>query len=92
MQQIWNVVDTKTRLHEILNRVDTDAPQVIRRQCKDYILMSGEQYRHLTGEVPNFLDYLMNHGPKTNDLEPMPRNVSTSRQLNVMIINPWDEG
>jgi prevent-host-death family protein len=82
-QTEWNIADAKSRLSEVLNRVDEQAPQIIRRRGKDYVLITGEQYRQLTGESPDFLDYLMNHGPKMDDLEVMPRVATPMREIDL---------
>lgn len=83
MSHAWNVADAKSRFSELLNEADTDSPQVIRRRGTDYVLMTGEQYRMLTGKVPDFLEYLINHGPKTDKLQTMPRQKSAMREVDL---------
>ncbi len=83
MNKPWNVADAKSRFSELLNQADHDSPQVIHRRDTDYVLMTGEQYRLLTGKVPDFLDYLINHGPKTDKLEPMPRQKTAMREVDL---------
>ena len=79
----WNVSDAKNRLSEVLNRADQEAPQVIRRRERDYVVMSSEHYRKLTGQVPDFLDYLIDHGPRFDEFERMPRNPSPMRKVDL---------
>lgn len=79
----WNVADAKNKLSEVLNRADHEAPQVIRRRERNYIVMSSEHYRKLTGQVPNFLDDLIDQGPRFDEIELMPRHPSPMRDVDL---------
>ena len=68
----WNVAEAKNKLSEVLNRADDEA-QIITRRDREYILMSGEQYRRIVGVAPDFLDHLIDSGPKVENLDLMPR-------------------
>lgn len=58
----------------MLIRADAGAPQVITQRGRDHVLMSGEAYRKLAGEVPNFMDLLVRQGPRfEDDFAPMHR-------------------
>ena len=79
----WNVSEAKNRLSEVLNRADQEEPQVIRRRERDYVVMSSEDYKKLTGQVPDFIDYLINHGPRFDEIELMPRDPSPMREIDL---------
>ena len=78
----WNVAEAKSRFSEMLNRADAHEPQIIRRRSKDYILLTGEDYRKLTGEEPDFLDHLLN-GPSLDELELPKRGRDAMREVSL---------
>ena len=55
----WKLAEAKNRLSEVLNLVDDNEPQVITRKGKDYIVLAGDEYRHLKGEKPNLIDVIL---------------------------------
>ena len=63
----WKVAEAKNRLSEVLNRAD-EAPQIITRRDRGYVVLPEEKYRELTGEKRSLKDLLMN-APRIGDLE-----------------------
>lgn len=77
----WKIADAKNRLSEVLNRADMHTPQIIRRHSKEYVVISGEDYRALTGDKPDFLDVLMN-GPSLEGVD-LERDKSPMREIDL---------
>lgn len=55
----WNLADAKNRLSEVVNLALTEGPQTITRRNDTVILISAEKYAELTGDKPDFKDYLL---------------------------------
>ena len=68
----WNLSEAKNRLSEVLTRADAEAQTIVRRD-RDYVLMSGGDYRKLKGQEPTFTDFLIDVGPRFDELEPWNR-------------------
>ena len=65
----WQVQEAKQRFSELLRRVQVDGPQVVTRHGEEIaVVIDITDYRHLTGEVLSFKDYLR-AGPALDDLE-----------------------
>ena len=69
----WNLTEAKSRLSEVLNLADAEVQTIVRRD-KEYVLMTGEEYRKLKGKEPTFTEFLVDIGPRFDDLEPMKRD------------------
>ncbi len=78
----WNISEAKNKLSEVLNHADKET-QIIRRRQQDYVLMSGEHYRKITGKTPDFLDALINEGPRFDDLELPSRDHASMREIDL---------
>jgi len=55
----WKLSDAKNRLSELVNRVITDGPQLIRRRNDAFVVVSEAQYRQLVGERPSLKRLLL---------------------------------
>ena len=66
----WNVSEAKNRLSEVLTCADAEA-QIIVRRDREYVLMAGDAYRKLKGHEATFTDYLIDAGPRFDEVEPM---------------------
>lgn len=73
----WNSSEAKSRLSEALNLADAEAQTIVRRD-QDYVLMTGKEYRKLKGKEPTFTEFLIDVGPRFDELEPMKRDGSRS--------------
>jgi prevent-host-death family protein len=75
---IWNLSEAKNRLSEVLDRARRDGPQTIRRRGDAFVILPADQYEHLTGQRPDFKDWLL-ACPPIHDLEFPPRDSSKMR-------------
>lgn len=78
----WKLADAKNRLSEVVTRATTEGPQTIRRHDAAVVVLAERTYRELTGERPNFNDWLLN-GPRIDDLELPLRNQSPLRKVDL---------
>lgn len=74
----WNLSEAKNRLSEVLRRADTEVQTIVRRD-RDYVLMAGDAYRKLKGQEVSFTDFLIEAGPRFDELEPMKRDGAAMR-------------
>jgi hypothetical protein len=74
----WNLSEAKKRLSEVLRLADVEA-QVIVRRDREYVLLTADDYRKLKGEEPTFIDFLIDSGPRFDDLEIMNRPATPMR-------------
>lgn len=77
----WSVADAKNRLSEVLNLVDTEEVQLIRRRNREYFVVSGETYRRLTGEQASAKDLILN-GPGLEGVD-LERDRSGDREVDL---------
>lgn len=74
----WNSSEAKNRLSEVLKRAETEAQRIVRRD-REYVLMTGEEYRKLKGQEATFTDFLIDGGPRFDEFEPMKRAAAPLR-------------
>jgi prevent-host-death family protein len=74
----WNLSEAKNRLSEVLRRAETEAQRIVRRD-RDYVLMTGEEYRKLKGQEASFTAFLIDGGPRSDEFEPMKRAATPMR-------------
>lgn len=55
----WNLAEAKNRLTEVVNLALTEGPQSITRRSDTVILISAADYAELTGQKPDFKDFLL---------------------------------
>lgn len=78
--QTWQVQEAKSRLSELIEKVQADGPQTITRHGHARaVLLSMDDYRTLTGNLPDFKAWLLG-GPKVDDL-PLERSRDTGRDI-----------
>lgn len=89
----WQLQQAKSKFSELVRRTLEEGPQTITRHGRDAVVMvSGEEYRRLTGErKPDFKEFLMS-APNTPELE-IYRDDSAPRevQLAETAYKPVDE-
>jgi prevent-host-death family protein len=54
----WNLAEAKNRLSEVVNLALTEGPQTITRRNDTVVVISAEKYAELTGEKPDFKEFL----------------------------------
>lgn len=66
---IWQLQDAKQRFSELVRRAQRDGPQIVtRRGERAVVVVSAAEYDRLTGEVPDFVEFLLS-GPAFDGLE-----------------------
>ena len=81
----WQVQDAKQRFSELLRTAHSDGPQVVTRHGVEIaVVIDIADYRHLTGEIADFKEYLR-AGPDFGDLE-LARSGEKAR------IVDWEDG
>ena len=65
----WQLQEAKTRLSELIEDAHSEGPQIITRHgAERAVVLSIEEYRGLTAQEPDFLEYLLG-GPKVESFE-----------------------
>ncbi|MEN0110447.1 MAG: type II toxin-antitoxin system Phd/YefM family antitoxin [Planctomycetota bacterium] len=76
----WTIAEAKARLSEVLNRVQ-QAPQVITRRGKEFVVLDGEEYRRLTGKQKTFKELVL-EGPTFEGVD-LERDRSMGREIDL---------
>ena len=81
MKNTWPLQDAKARFSELFTCVFTSGPQRVTRRGKEaIILISEEEYKNLSGQVPSFVDFLLSAPKADLDLD---RSRDPGRSLNL---------
>jgi len=65
----WQLQEAKQRFSEVVRQALDEGPQIVTRRGEDsVVVISIQEYRRLTGEAPNFMEFLMSF-PDAPDLE-----------------------
>jgi prevent-host-death family protein len=76
----WQLQEAKTRLSELIADAHRKGPQMITRHGPERaVVLSIEEYRALTKQEPDFLEFLLG-GPKVDDFE-VERDYDTGRKV-----------
>ena len=75
----WNLANAKDRLSEVVNSALTEGPQTITRGSDSVIVISAEKYAELTGQKPDFKNFLF-QGVELDKLD-LTRDQSPSRDV-----------
>lgn len=75
----WKLADAKNRFTEVINRALADGPQRVSRRDDLVVVIAWDDYALLTGEKPDFKDFLMN-GPSLYGLD-LDRDKSPMREV-----------
>lgn len=75
----WNLAEAKNRLTEVVNLALTEGPQTITRRSDTVIVISAERYAELTGQKPDFKEFLF-QGVGLDELD-LTRDQSPGRDL-----------
>ena len=78
----WQVQEAKQRFSELLRRTLDEGPQIVTRHGQEVVVMvAADEYRRLTGPLPDFKTFLLS-GPDLTPLDldrterDLPREVS----------------
>ena len=77
---IWQVHIAKSRFSELLQKAESEGPQVITRHGKETaVVLSAEAFRRLEAAKPDFKEYLLS-GPKFDSFD-IPRDMDSGRDV-----------
>ena len=65
----WKLADAKNNFREVVRRALTEGPQRITRRDDVVVIISEDEYAQLTGQQPNFRDYLLDSGPSLEGVD-----------------------
>ena len=81
----WQVQQAKSRLSELLEKVETEGPQTITKHGVDTaVVMSIEEFKKLRRPEQTLIDLFLS-GPKFDDFELPPRQIDPPREFD------WDD-
>ena len=55
----WKLAEAKNRFSELVNRALSEGPQMVTRREDKVVVISENEYKHLAGQKPNFIDFLL---------------------------------
>ncbi|MCE7873712.1 type II toxin-antitoxin system Phd/YefM family antitoxin [bacterium CPR1] len=65
----WQLQEAKQKLSRLVQQALDEGPQVVTRHGEEVVIvLSAEEYRRLTGDKPDFKDYLLS-GPDLSELD-----------------------
>jgi antitoxin Phd len=64
----WRLADAKNRFSELVTRALAEGPQRIRRHNDAVVVVAERDYEKLTGNRPDFKEFLMGEGPSFEGL------------------------
>lgn len=73
----WNVADAKSKLSEVLNRAESEA-QIITRRDRRFVVLDADEYKRLTGSLPSLKEIIL-RGPGLEGVD-LRRDRSTGRE------------
>ncbi len=78
----WQFHEAKSRFSELIERAQSEGPQVITRHGKERaVVLSIKAYRRLQAAKPDFKEYLLS-GPKFDEFEiDRPRDLGREGEL-----------
>lgn len=81
MRSSWTLQDAKNKFSQVVNNALVDGPQyVTRRGVETVVVVSIQDYEHLTSPKPSFTDFLL-HCPKLDGEDPFERPKEYPREL-----------
>ncbi len=83
MEPNWTLQDAKNKFSQVVNNALSDGPQFVTRRGVDaVVVLSVQEYEHLTSHKPSFTDFLL-HCPKLDGEDPFERPKEYPRELNL---------
>lgn len=78
----WQLQEAKQRFSEVVRAAQDKGPQVVTRHGEEVVVViTVEDYRRMSGNVPDFKDYLLS-GPRTDDLD-IVRSTDPAREVDL---------
>ncbi|HEX5423624.1 MAG TPA: hypothetical protein VFW94_08750 [Candidatus Acidoferrales bacterium] len=76
----WRLADAKNRFSELVTRALSEGPQRVRRHKETVIVLAELEYAKLTGQRPDFKEFLLDTGPSLEGIE-VTRDGSPMREV-----------
>ena len=54
----WKLAETRNRFSELVNKALLEGPQRVSRREDRVVVISENEYQHLTGDKANFIEFL----------------------------------
>jgi prevent-host-death family protein len=77
----WKLADAKNRFSEVVTKALSEGPQRIQRRDEVVVVISEEEYHRLTGQRPDFIEFLLN-APSFEGVD-LERDRSPMRDVNL---------
>lgn len=55
----WKLAEAKNRFSELVNKALLEGPQRVSRREDRVVVISENEYQHLTGDKTNFIEFLL---------------------------------
>lgn len=56
----WQLAEAKNKFSEVVTRALAEGPQRVSRRGQTVVILAEDEYDRLTGEKPNFIEFLLN--------------------------------
>ena len=78
----WQIQEAKQKFSELVQRAIDEGPQVVTRRGETVaVVISAEEYHHLTGNKPSLAEFLLS-GPDFSQLD-LTRDSSLPREVSL---------
>jgi len=78
----WKLAEAKNRFSELVNKALLEGPQLVSRRDDRVVVISENDYQHLTGQKPNFIEFLLEGNLDLNGVD-LKRDRSLSRKTDL---------
>ena len=76
----WKLADVKNRFSELVKKALSEEPQMVSRRKDRVVVISESEYQHLTGQKPNFIEFLLERNLNLDGVD-LKRDRSLSRKV-----------
>ena len=76
----WRLADAKNRFSELVTRALAEGPQRVRRHDVAVVVLAENEYGKLTGNKPDFKEFLLGEGPSFEGLD-LSRDPAPTRRV-----------
>lgn len=65
----WRLADAKNRFSELVTKALSEGPQRVHRHKETVIVVAEREYEKLTGQRPDFKEFLLGPGPSLEGIK-----------------------
>ena len=76
----WKLAEAKNRFSELVNKALSEGPQVVMRREDRVVVISDSEYKTLTGQKPDFIEFLLDENLHMDGVD-IKRDKSMSRAV-----------